>query len=102
MVARFVVAEVVPVRIRLSTPFRWSMEMRERFVVLHGGVGPIPGSDAAKCKRCTCPGSIGEKDRWGCCGYTVDNLCWLHGWEARRSVEEAVMREMRQKRAWRP
>ena len=69
--------------------------MRERFVVLHGGTGPIPGSDEVRRMHCTCPGEIGEKDRWGCLGYTVDNLCFLHGAVARRLVFEKARQEMR-------
>lgn len=69
--------------------------MKERFVVRHGGIGPIPGSEKARRKRCTCPGDIGDKDRWGVPGFTVDNLCRIHGHVARRLANEMARQEMR-------
>ena len=58
-----------------------------RYVVSHGGPGPIPASDEAKAKGCTCLGQIDDLDRWGRLGgFTVDNQCPIHGKEARRRV----------------
>jgi hypothetical protein len=70
----------------------------KRFIVLHGGTGPVPGTDEARREGCICPGAIGERDRWGCSGgCTVDNECRIHGWVARRihdmSVRQKMLRE---------
>lgn len=55
-----------------------------RYIVQHGGIGPCPGSDEAVAQGCICPGDVGWPDRWGRLGgYTVDNLCELHGKAAR-------------------
>ena len=59
-----------------------------KHIVLHGGVGPTPGTQEARALGCSCPGDVGDPDRWGQLGgHTVDNECPLHGREARRQVE---------------
>jgi len=70
-----------------STPFSGAVEVK-RFIVLHDGPNPIPGTEEARLKGCICPGKIGDKDRWGFEGYTVDELCPLHGREARIKLIE--------------
>lgn len=55
------------------------------FIVLHGGLGSVPGSEEARGQGCICPGQIGDLDIWGRPnGFTVDNTCLIHGRVARK------------------
>jgi hypothetical protein len=68
----------------------------KRFIVLHGGTGPVPGTDEARREGCICPGAIGESDCWGSSGgCTVDNECRIHGHVARRLVNARARQDMR-------
>jgi len=59
------------------------MSKEQEFIVVHGGIGSIPGTNGAA-PDCICPGQIGDLDCWGQPGgYTVDESCPLHGKEAR-------------------
>ena len=71
-----------------------------RYFVQHGGLGPCPGSDEARDNGCTCPGDVGDPDRWGRLGgFTVDNHCTLHGKAARAEANRQWRKEWRQNMA---
>jgi len=74
-----------------SIPFVGAKKLE---IVLHGGPGPTPGTKEAVDQGCTCPGDVGDLDNYGReGGHTVNELCSLHGKEARRKLAGDIRKE---------
>jgi hypothetical protein len=56
--------------------------------ILYGGPGPVPASDVAVAKGCTCLGKTTDMFKWGTHGYLVDDNCPLHGTAIRHALVE--------------
>jgi len=70
-----------------SDPFVGGHEI-VRFRTIYGGPGPVPGTEEAIKEGCVCPGKT-DGD-----GYIVDELCSLHGSEARSKASRDFLREV--------
>lgn len=67
-----------------------------RYVVTFRGIGPDAGPESRHL-GCTCPGMVGDLDKYGRKGgCTIDNECPHHGREARRKHDEEATRNLRE------
>ena len=77
-----------------GSPLSDGDDLEDKYTISYGGQGPTPGSANAKSQGCTCPGQVGDKDRWGCVGgHTIHEGCLFHGKEARKKHLAQVRKE---------
>jgi hypothetical protein len=57
-------------------------------IILYGGPDPTPGTDEAKKEGCICRGKVEDSD-----GYAVNEICPIHGREARKKIAGQVRQD---------